>query len=232
MYRGRYEVKHRKATAAPVHGKTLRTGRLTTMVIATVLLLALAIGGTLAWLSTKDSPIQNKFLPTKVTCEVTERFDGSRGVKSNVNVKNTGTINQYVRVSVYKYWLDADGNKMQNVSPDLIDLHLTENGWIVDENSSTPERTVLYYSKLLNSGETSKAFADTLSIDTQVATKVTQTTATENGYTTITTTYDYDGLQFCVEASVDAVQEHNAEDAILSAWGRKVSISNGSLSLN
>ena len=232
MYRGRYEGKHRKATAAPVHGKTLRTGRLTTMVIATVLLLALAIGGTLAWLSTKDSPIQNKFLPPKVTCEVTERFDGSRGVKSNVNVKNTGTINQYVRVSVYKYWLDADGNKMQNVSPDLIDLHLTENGWIVDENSSTPERTVLYYSKLLNSGETSKAFADTLSIDPQVATKVTQTTATENGYTTITTTYDYDGLQFCVEASVDAVQEHNAEDAILSAWGRKVSISNGSLSLN
>ena len=51
-------------------------------------------------------------------------------------------------------------------------------------------------------------------------------------YTTITTTYDYDGLQFCVEASVDALQEHNAEDAILSAWGRKVSISNGSLSLN
>ena len=123
-------------------------------------------------------------------------------------VKNTGTINQYVRVSVYKYWL------------------------IADENSSTPERTVLYYSKLLNSGETSTPFADTLTIDTQVATKVTQTTATENGYTTITTTYDYDGLQFCVEASVDAVQEHNAEDAILSAWGRKVSISNGSLSLN
>ena len=44
MYRGRYEGKHRKA-AAPAHGKALRTGRLTTMVIATVLLLALAIGG-------------------------------------------------------------------------------------------------------------------------------------------------------------------------------------------
>ena len=43
MYRGRYEGKHRKA-AAPAHGKALRTGRLTTMVIATVLLLALAIG--------------------------------------------------------------------------------------------------------------------------------------------------------------------------------------------
>ncbi len=108
MYRGRYEGKHRKATAAPVHGKTLRTGRLTTMVIATVLLLALAIGGTLAWLSTKDSPIQNKFLPTKVTCEVTERFDGSRGVKSNVNVKNTGTINCF-RYVVYSGLQCFDG---------------------------------------------------------------------------------------------------------------------------
>ena len=109
MYRGRYEGKHRKATAAPVHGKTLRTGRLTTMVIATVLLLALAIGGTLAWLSTKDSPIQNKFLPTKVTCEVTERFDGSRGVKSNVNVKNTGTINAFIRVKLVTYRTNDQG---------------------------------------------------------------------------------------------------------------------------
>ena len=103
MYKGRYEGKHRKATAAPVHGKAIRTGRLTTMVIATVLLLALAIGGTLAWLSTKDAPIQNKFLPTKVTCQVTENFDGSRGVKSNVNVKNTGTIDAFIRVKLVTY---------------------------------------------------------------------------------------------------------------------------------
>ena len=102
MYKGRYEGKHRKA-AAPVHEKALRTGRLTTMVIATVLLLALAIGGTLAWLSTKDAPIQNKFLPTKVTCKVTERFDGSTGVKSNVNVKNTGTIDAFIRVKLVTY---------------------------------------------------------------------------------------------------------------------------------
>lgn len=95
MYRGRYEGKHRKATTASAHGKALRTGRLTTMVIATVLLLALAIGGTLAWLSTKGTPIQNKFLPTKVTCEVTEKFDGNTGVKSDVNVKNTGTIDAH-----------------------------------------------------------------------------------------------------------------------------------------
>ena len=108
MYRGRYEGKHRKA-AAPAHGKALRTGRLTTMVIATVLLLALAIGGTLAWLSTKDAPIQNKFLPTKVTCEVMETFNGSTGVKSNVNVKNTGTINAFIRVKLVTYRTNDQG---------------------------------------------------------------------------------------------------------------------------
>ena len=100
MYKGRYEGKHRK-TAAPARGRSLRTGRLTTMVIATVLLLALAIGGTLAWLSTKDGPITNTFTPSKVTCEVTENFNGV--TKSNVNVTNTGDTDAYIRVKLVTY---------------------------------------------------------------------------------------------------------------------------------
>ena len=62
---------------------------------------------------------------------------------------------------------------------------------------------------------------------------MTQTSVTdENGYTTITTTYDYDGVTFNVEAQVDAVQTHNAEDAIKSAWGVDAQISaDGTLSL-
>ena len=43
----------------------------------------------------------------------------------------------------------------------------------------------------------------------------------------------YDGIVFVLRADVDAVQTHNAEDAIMSAWGVDVSISDdGSLSLN
>ena len=106
MYRGRYEGKHRKA-AAPAHGKALRTGRLTTMVIATVLLLALAIGGTLAWLSTEDAPITNTFNPSKVACEVTESFNGE--VKSSVNVKNTGDTEAYIRVKLVTYRTNDQG---------------------------------------------------------------------------------------------------------------------------
>lgn len=150
-----------------------------------------------------------------------------------LDVRNSGTINQYVRVNIYKYWVDADGNKLRNLSPDLIKLNLVnlKKDWILDEEASTPERTVLYYSKLLESGAVTPLFADSLIIDEMVATKVTQTSTEENGYTTITTTYDYDGVSFCVEAKVDAVQEHNAEDAIWSAWGRRVVVKNNVLRL-
>lgn len=39
------------------------------------------------------------------------------------------------------------------------------------------------------------------------------------------TSYAYDGYQFSVEIEADAVQTHNAEDAIQSAWGTQVQVS-------
>lgn len=154
-------------------------------------------------------------------------------------VRNTGEIDQYVRVEVLKYWTSGEGDeaeKIRTVSPSLINLKLAENTcWIVDEAASADERTVLYYTRPIAAGETSEALSTAISIDPAVATKVTQTEGTreEDGktYTTITTTYDYDGLRFNVEATVDAVQEHNATDAILSAWGKHVTVTDGVLSL-
>ena len=35
----------------------------------------------------------------------------------------------------------------------------------------------------------------------------------------ITMIYKYDGVEFHVDVEVDAVQTHNAQDAIKSAWG-------------
>lgn len=156
--------------------------------------------------------------------------------QENLKVRNTGTINEYVRVSIYKYWLDAEGEKLRGLSPDLIRLNLVNLGtdWIEDEEASTTERTVLYYNKLLyaeGQGTSESAlFADSLTIDDSIAKKVSQETTTKGGYTTIVTTYDYDGVSFQIEVEVDAVQEHNAEDAIWSAWGKRVTVDNGILS--
>ena len=165
-----------------------------------------------------------------------EKFKIGAWYPEVLKVRNSGTINQYVRVSVYRYWLDQDGNKMQTLTPDLIDLEFnTDNGWMVDEESSTEERTILYYNKMLpaGEGEVSKTplFADKLTIDGKLATKVSQTEEQNGNYTTIITTYLYDGVQFRLKVEVDAVQEHNAEDAVWSVWGRRVKVENNTLSL-
>lgn len=137
-----------------------------------------------------------------------EKFKIGVWYPEELKVMNSGTINQYVRVSLYKYWLDENGEKVQTLTPDLIDLELqTDNGWMIDEESSTDERTILYYNRVLETGETSPAFAGRLKIDQSVTAKVTQTTEKTANGSKIITTYDYDGVQFCIEATVDAVQE-------------------------
>lgn len=134
-----------------------------------------------------------------------------------VSVTNSGSIDQYVRVSLYKYWI-KDGRKQQDMDPGLIELHLAnqDTDWLLDKDSSTPERTVLYYNRILGVGQTSSALTDTLTISSAVTNSPAM----------------YDGAVFRIEAVVDAVQTHSAEDAIWSAWGRKVHISNGTLRLN
>lgn len=107
MYKGQFEGKHDGAKTRPARRKAHHTGRLTAMVIATALLLALAISGTVAWLTTKGAPITNTFNPSKVACEVTESFNGT--VKSSVNVKNTGDIDAYIRVKLVTYRTNEQG---------------------------------------------------------------------------------------------------------------------------
>lgn len=152
--------------------------------------------------------------------------------EEKLSVRNSGTISQYVRVSIYKYWLDKDGNKLQELSPDLIGLNLLENDWILDEEASTRERTVLYYSRKLDAGKETALFADRLMIDRSIADTVTQKVEQEGNYKKITTIYDYDGVKFCIDVKVDAVQDHNAEDAVWSEWGRRVTVDNDTLSLD
>lgn len=167
-----------------------------------------------------------------------EAFQVGREYDEKLAVQNTGTITQYVRVSMLKYWEDENGNKVTTVSPDLIKLGLDTtpkadgSAWLLDEGSSTTERTVLYYNRPLASGDTTHNFCNKVSVDGAIASKVTQTEQKNaDGTTTITTTYDYDGLRFCVEANVFAVQQHNVLDAIHSAWGANLNINDDTLSL-
>lgn len=162
-----------------------------------------------------------------------EKLNLGQSYKEELTVSNTGEINEFVRVSILKYWLDPDGNKTQALEPSVIGLNLlTGDDWVEDTTARTDERTVLYYTSLLNVGETTPALSDTLIIDDYLATEVTQEKSVdEEGYTVITTTYLYDNYSFVIEAEVDAVQEHNAAEAVKSAWGKNVTVNGTTLSL-
>ena len=151
-------------------------------------------------------------------------LDGENGGKiqpgkaysEELSVRNSGSIDEYVRVAIYRYWEDGDGNRVTDVSPELIDLELTGNGWVEDPYASTEERTVLYYTGIVPAGGQTPALSDTLTIKEGTGLMLA----------------DRDGLRFMLEAEVNAVQTHNAEDAIKSAWGVDVSVgADGSLSL-
>ncbi|MEE1163913.1 MAG: hypothetical protein UHU21_09480 [Lachnospiraceae bacterium] len=175
-----------------------------------------------------------------------EVFVPGKAYTEEISCANTGTIDEYVRITIYKYWTDSEGNKVltkdkesglttQELTPELIRFTFpNEDCWILDsENSAeTEERQIYYYNKLLKAGTDTKdtPLTGTLTIDESVTRSVSKVIS--DGGKTITTSYDYDGWKFCVEATVDAVQDHNAEDAIRSAWGRDVTVSDGTLSLN
>lgn len=64
-----------------------------------------------------------------------------------------------------------------------------------------------------------------------VANRVAQNVEIEGSHQNLTTVYEYDGVRFIVDVKVDAIQNHNIEDAAWSEWGRRVTVNNGTLSL-
>ena len=154
-----------------------------------------------------------------------------------LKVRNSGSIPEYVRVTVYKYWVDKLGKRIDaydangnDVINSLIKLHFREdNGWVIDHNANTKERTVLYYKNIVEKGSETPPFADYLIIDDTIMDYAEVTTETNGN----TVTWVADGMTFMIEAEADAVQDHNGRAAIMSAWGlTKDDISNLGLNID
>lgn len=149
--------------------------------------------------------------------------------EEELKVYNSGAIDSYVRVILTKTWVDSEGNVDRTLDPALIEMEeVLGEGWVKDESASTKERAVYYYTDILPVDGTTGTLTKSISIDPAIQTKVVKV-VNENSVSYV---YEYDGYTFNVEAEVDAVQTHNAADAIKSAWGIDVTVSaDGSLSL-
>lgn len=79
-----------------------------------LLVVTLAVCGTMAYLGAQTAPVNNTFIPSRVTCEVSEEFDGIN--KKNVNVTNTGDTEAYLRVKLVSYRVSGQGQHIGGIA--------------------------------------------------------------------------------------------------------------------
>lgn len=146
---------------------------------------------------------------------------------NEIKIRNTGAIDEYVRVTINKNWVDESENIIRMLEPQRIELQIPDesSNWIKDENSSNNSKTIFYYKKPLLKGQDTEPILNAIKISPNTINNYTYTKAVTADGEIITTKNNYDGIRFKIDIEVAAVQNNNAEDAILSAWGKIVEIS-------
>ena len=179
-----YKSKHVKNDRSK--GKTFKAG---TLLISVLLLVAVAAGGTIAYLFTQTDAITNTFNPSHVSCEVTESFNGK--VKSNVNVTNTSDIDAYIRVKLVTYRVNDSGQHIGGVAS--VPAFTPGEGW-------KQSGDYYYYTSPVKPGQ--EPTADLISAINNLAASYD----------------DADGGKQVIEVMAEAIQSVPAK-AVCDAWG-------------
>lgn len=188
-----------KNTRAKQRSRMHKNTRAITLLIALLLFSALAVGGTVAWLTANATPVENTFTPSKVDCRVDESFDSTTGVKSNVNVTNTGDTEAYIRVKLVTYRVNAQGQHIGGTA--TIPTFTLGTGWVEHDG-------YYYYTKPVAAGAAPAAdLIDSITL--------------EDEYT------DADGGKQVVEVMAEAIQSQPAT-AVEDSWGVTV-VQNGTI---
>ena len=174
MYQGTYVKRRRKSRTC--------MNRATVLLMAILMLIGVVAGSTFEY--------------AKVSCEVTENFD--KDTKSNVQVKNTGTTDAYIRATYVINWLDKDGNIAASV-PTGYRYELKENP---DSKWTEGSDGYFYYPTPVGPGE-----------------------STEESLLTCKVTYpENPEYTLSVEILATAVQSQPAS-AVIEAWGANTPLS-------
>ena len=178
----------------------IRMNRTAVLLAAILLLIGATVGSTLAFLTTKTEPVTNTFTYAGVSCEVTEQFDNS--TKENVQVKNTGDTDAYIRATYVVNWVDASG-RVAASDPEGYRCSLTENP---DNKWTKGKDGFFYYTSSVAPGA-----------------------STDGSLLTCKVTYPSDPkYTLSVEILAEAIQSVPA-DAVQDAWG--VTVSDGKLNV-
>lgn len=120
---------YRKKHLAASENRPLPKKKVSLLLVSLVLIAAIAVGSTVAFIATSTEPITNIFNPANVTIDIDEKFEN--GVKTDVQVKNTGNTDAFIRAKIVVTWKDADGNVSATKPVEGTDYTMTlnETGW-------------------------------------------------------------------------------------------------------
>lgn len=125
------------------------------LIVAAALLIALAVGGTVAYLQAQSQSVTNTFVPGYVTSEVVKTVESD--AITSLKVKNTGNVPAYIRVTVTGNTLDDAGYLTGNA--DLAE-YLVADGW-----SLKTDGFYYYDSVVAPGGLTDKLFTKNVPLD-------------------------------------------------------------------
>ena len=161
-----------------------------------------------------------------ILTDLGESVEPGKSYREELAAVNSTDMEEYVRVIVRKYWMNANGEKQADLDPSLIVLSYNEaeynqDAWIRNDKECTAEKEVYYLRRALGGYASSASLFREFHIDSSIMQKY----HTETSGNTVTQVYSYDNCSFIVEVEVQSVQASHAQEAITSVWGvRNVSI--------
>lgn len=160
------------------------------LVFAAIVLVC--IGSVNAYMRKQTQVVENVFVPANVSCQVVETFTNNRD-KTDVAIKNTSSINAYLRLRFVTYWIDSYGDIVY-AEPATLNVDYDSANWIVKDN-------IYYYKDPVAPGEVT---TDLLKTGAKI---------------TLTTSGNYRQV---VEVFAEAIQSL-PEKAVTESWGATVS---------
>lgn len=165
-----------------------------------VLCVIAAVGGTVAFMF-KKAQKKNTFQVAQVNCEVHEEMDGTEHAntgnfkgttKSDICVKNTGNIDEFIRIRLVSYYVDKNGKIAGRASSNYPELKLKDD-WIAGKEHT------YYYTKPVAANTSTTILCDPITLGTK-------------------TLADGTEVKQVIEVFAEAIQA-NPNTAVKEAWG-------------
>lgn len=109
------------------------------LTLSVILVLLLAVSGTLAYIFTESASLENEFQPSHISCAVVEngkQYSGEEvnvSEKKNVQIQNTGDTAAYIRAKVVVTWKSHSNTLYAKAPQEENDYTMTfapDSGWV------------------------------------------------------------------------------------------------------